>query len=99
QKLQVEDLGEQRYSILVNNTGYMSIANLSPEYLDRHPSAEQEYPNSSYDVPFRFVEHRDRVLVVGAGAGNDVAAALRNGAGEIDAVEIDPVIYGLGKKL
>ena len=99
QKLQVEDMGEQRYTIFVNNTGYMSIANLTPEFLGRHPGAEQEYPHSSYDVPFRFVERRDRVLIIGAGAGNDAAAALRNGAGEVDAVEIDPVIYALGKQL
>jgi spermidine synthase len=99
QKLQVEDMGEQRYTILVNNTGYMSIANLTPEFLNSHPGVKQEYPHSSYDVPFRFVERRDRVLIIGAGAGNDAAAALRNGAGEIDAVEIDPVIYALGKKL
>ena len=99
QKLEVADIGEQRYNILVNNTGYMSIANLSPEFLKSHPGTEQEYPNSSYDVPFRFVERRGRVLIIGAGAGNDVAAALRNGAGEIDAVEIDPVIYALGKQL
>jgi spermine/spermidine synthase len=38
------------------------------------------------------------VLVVGAGTGNDVAAALRHGARHIDAVEIDPVIARLGRK-
>jgi spermidine synthase len=99
QKLQVEDVGEERYSIAVNNTGYMSIANLTPTFLHNHPGTEQEYPQSSYDVPFRFVESRDRVLIIGAGAGNDAAAALRNGASYVDAVEIDPVIYALGKKL
>ncbi len=36
---------------------------------------------------------------MGAGAGNDAAAALRNGAGEVDAVEIDPVVYSLGESL
>lgn len=99
QKLQVIDEGQQRYTILVNNTGYMSIANLTPQFLDSHPGVQQEYPQSSYDAPFRFAVRRDRVLIIGAGAGNDVAAALRNGASEIDAVEIDPVIYGLGKDL
>lgn len=99
QKLQVEDIGERRYNIFVNNTGYMAISNLSPEYLESHPDAKFEYPRSSYDVPFRFVDHPDGVLIVGAGAGNDVSAALRNGAGEIDAVEIDPLIYELGKQL
>lgn len=38
------------------------------------------------------------VLVLGAGSGNDVAAALLNGAEHIDAVEIDPGIAELGKR-
>jgi spermidine synthase len=99
QKLQVEDLGEQRYNIFVNNTGYMTIYNLTQGFLDGHPGTEKMYPRSSYDVPFKFVEGRDRVLIIGAGAGNDAAAALRNGAGEVDAVEIDPMIYALGEQL
>jgi hypothetical protein len=39
----------------------------------------------------------DDVLIVGAGSGNDVAAALWHGAGAIDAVEIDPSIQRLGR--
>ena len=38
------------------------------------------------------------VLIIGAGSGNDVAAALRQGARHVDAVEIDPVIYDLGRR-
>ena len=41
----------------------------------------------------------DRVLIVGAGNGNDVAVALAQGAKHIDAVEIDPVIQALGSQL
>lgn len=37
------------------------------------------------------------VLIIGAGSGNDVAAALKNGAKHIDAVEIDPVILDIGR--
>ena len=37
------------------------------------------------------------VLIIGAGSGNDVAAALAMGAGHVDAVEIDPVINELGR--
>ncbi len=40
----------------------------------------------------------DDVLVIGAGSGNDVAHALRNGAKRIDAVEIDPVIARIGRE-
>jgi SAM-dependent methyltransferase len=36
------------------------------------------------------------VLVIGAGSGNDVAAALRQGVRHVDAVEIDPAIKDLG---
>jgi hypothetical protein len=51
-----------------------------------------------YDLPYRFVSP-ERVLVVGAGSGNDVASALRHGAQHVDAVEIDPLIIRLGRQL
>ena len=35
-------------------------------------------------------------LIIGAGTGNDVSAALANRVERIDAVDIDPVILGLG---
>ena len=38
-------------------------------------------------------------LVLGAGSGNDMAAALRNRAAEVDAVELDPEIFKLGSEL
>jgi Spermine/spermidine synthase domain len=41
----------------------------------------------------------DNVLVIGAGTGNDVALALSRGARHVDAVEIDPRLYRLGKEL
>jgi len=100
QKLEVVPIGDQNYQINVNNSGYMSIANLTPEFLRNHPKLANEYAQgNSYDTPYRFVERVDNVLVVGSGAGNDVAAALRHGAGHIDAVEIDPVIRGFGLTL
>src|ERR1041384_8031262 len=37
------------------------------------------------------------VLIIGAGSGNDVSRALQWGAQHVDAVEIDPVIYRLGR--
>ncbi|HEU5148942.1 MAG TPA: hypothetical protein VFU19_00510 [Iamia sp.] len=39
----------------------------------------------------------DDVLIIGAGGGNDVAVALDRGAGHVDAVEIDPKLYELGR--
>ena len=99
QKLELRSLGDQEYLVQVNNTGYMNIANATPEFLSRHPEIAINYRAfSSYDAPYRFAGSRDRVLIVGAGAGNDAAGALRNGAQQVDAVEIDPVIYALGKR-
>jgi spermidine synthase len=37
------------------------------------------------------------VLIIGAGSGNDVSRALQWDAKHVDAVEIDPAIYRLGK--
>ncbi len=40
----------------------------------------------------------DRVLVIGAGNGNDVAMALYQGARHVDAVEIDPRLLEIGRE-
>ena len=37
------------------------------------------------------------VLIIGAGSGNDVTIALAHGAERVDAVEIDPLLYRLGR--
>ncbi len=37
------------------------------------------------------------VLIIGAGSGNDVTIALAQGAAHVDAVEIDPLLYRLGR--
>lgn len=54
---------------------------------------------ADYNFPYRFVTNPGNVLVVGAGAGNDVASALRHDATHVDVVEIDPEILQLGKEL
>jgi hypothetical protein len=53
-----------------------------------------------YELPFRFTERTPRsALVVGAGAGNDVAAALRQGFTHVVSIDIDPAILYAGEKL
>lgn len=39
----------------------------------------------------------EEVLIIGAGSGNDVEAALHHGARHVDAVEIDPVMAAIGR--
>lgn len=87
------------YSLRYNHLWYQTMVNLSPPFMREHPEAE---PNRSvrdyYEFPYRLVPQPGDVLVVGAGTGNDVAAALRHGAKHVDAVEIDPVILALGRR-
>jgi SAM-dependent methyltransferase len=52
-----------------------------------------------YNLPYALKPAPQDVLVVGAGTGNDVAAAVRNGAGRVDAVEIDPAILAMGRQM
>ena len=58
------------------------------------PVERKEY---FYQWPYAvFGDTFDNVLILGAGSGTDVAAALKHGAKHVDAVEIDPVILRLG---
>lgn len=50
-----------------------------------------------YDFPFKVGGGGKSAIVVGAGTGNDVQAALRNGFEKIISVDIDPVIIHLGQ--
>ena len=87
------------FSLDVNHDYHQKMVDLSPSFLARYPNAE---PNRSalptYELPYRLVEAPGTVLIVGAGTGNDVAAALRHGVSHVDAVEIDPVILEIGRK-
>ena len=50
-----------------------------------------------YELPYQLIRQPKDVAVVGAGTGNDVAAALRADAEHVDAIEIDPAILMLGR--
>jgi SAM-dependent methyltransferase len=91
---------ESGYNLYANQIGHMAAVNLSPEYLASHPEyAEAFHPYLViYDLPY-MLRPVKKVLVVGSGMGNDVAAALRYGVQRVDAVEIDPLIYDLGLRL
>ena len=89
------------WEIEVNNSLYQHMSDNSHAFLSRHPELleGQSERMLNYNLPFQFRPHPARVLVVGAGSGNDVAGALRNSGAEVVAVEIDPVIYDLGRRL
>lgn len=84
----------------MNNTLYQALVDLDPARMAAAPSLYPpgEIRLSHYVLPYEILGPRERVLVVGAGAGNDVAAALRAGAASVHAVEIDPVIAAWGRE-
>jgi spermidine synthase len=84
-----------------NHTWFQRVVNLSPEFTASHPQFFAQVPSEwdAYNIPYHFYEKPSSVLVLGAGMGNDVAAAVRNGADRVTAVEIDPLIIQLGRQL
>jgi len=88
------------YLILVNGTTYQSMLNLSDEFFAAHPEAlpAEQSNRTHYNIPFSFKPDAHRMLIVGAGTGNNAAAGLRHGVDQIDCAEIDPQIYALGKR-
>ena len=81
----------------INHFFFQYIVDLSDAAPKNEPAIEAaaEY----FQMPYRLKPKPPRVLLVGAGAGNDAAAALRNGAEDIDAVEIDPAMLEFGRIL
>ncbi|MGA2221178.1 MAG: hypothetical protein ABSH21_05245 [Verrucomicrobiia bacterium] len=91
----------QGYALEVNGAYYQHILNLSHAFVAAHPEVidAELVRRGHYELPFAFQPSARRMLIVGAGTGNDAAAALRHGIEDIDCVEIDPQIYALGKQL
>lgn len=88
EKLRYKDSQDKGFTIFANQTGHQTM-----EVLDRLPFI--------YRVPYEYFKEAsyESVLIIGAGAGQDIALALSKGVKEVTAVEIDPVIYELGKEL
>ena len=69
---------------------------------DFSPQAVSVYPDlkaaaNYYNLPYSLKPNPGRVAIIGAGSGNDVAAALRGGAQHVDAIEIDPALEKMGE--
>jgi len=106
-KLRVMDLDSERgrsagFIVDVNNQFLLSGLDLRadaipPDTGDPALEADIAILKSYYDFPFGLAEPGS-VLVLGAGAGNDIAAALRAGALAVTGVEIDPEVLRLGSE-
>jgi hypothetical protein len=91
--------------VLVNNAAYQFIGDFSAtdsRALERAAKSDgtdrTRYP-STYEIPALLHPDPGNVLVVGAGSGNGVVGMLRSGAGHVTAVDIDPEILSMGRRL
>lgn len=88
---------DKGFTVRVNDDSYQTPIDLSAENVKKHRGLHRM--QRQYDLPFLLRPNfKGRVLVLGAGTGNDVAGALRAGASWVDAVEIDPEILALGRQ-
>lgn len=104
QKLTLKSVTSPPYSmeggfIKVNNSGYQIMLDLRPSTLLAKPSLYRQgwEGYTHYDLPFRFRPRAQSALILGAGSGNDAAAAVRADVNSIVAVDIDPVIVTWGE--
>jgi SAM-dependent methyltransferase len=93
-KLEVTQKPDGSRLVTVNGTGYMFMFPVGSESLPWGRAGVDRWR-----LPYRLHGHASRVLIVGAGAGNDASAALQAGAQRVVAVEIDPEIYRIGRTL
>jgi len=88
------------HTINVNYDAIEGAYDNSPKTTGGASEGQRKQLLDYYDMLFDVIGNKPReMLILASGAGNDLAAALRNGATYIDAVEIDPVIVRLGREL
>jgi spermidine synthase len=75
-------------------TYFQKVYDFSADKISHRWSRVRDY----YDFPYKTSSKLTDVAVVGAGTGNDVAAALRSGAAHVEAIEIDPAIQMIGRE-
>lgn len=88
------------YEINVNYDTIEGAYDNRPDVLGKISPAQRKITADYYDTPYLVLKDKPRdILVLAAGTGNDVAAALRHGAKDLDAIEIDPSIADIGRKM
>ncbi len=93
---------ELGYELSVNKAWHQKLWNLATDFVAENSQVDPDHfrhHQPQYDAPFSLNIPLDNILIVGAGTGNDVAAALRAGAKQVTAVEIDPLIFRIGEEL
>jgi hypothetical protein len=98
---QLLEVGYDRTGLMIIRAAgryYQRVHDLSNTRVNSSAEPDLQRARDHYDLPFRIHPGANDVAIVGAGTGNDAAAAVRSGARHVDAIEIDPAIQLLGKE-
>ncbi|HZZ90983.1 MAG TPA: class I SAM-dependent methyltransferase [Usitatibacter sp.] len=86
--------GTTEWNLSANRDYHQRMLDLRPGEGD---SPQRKFTRGVYELPFSLTPRANAsALVVGAGTGNDVAAALRRGFGRVVSIDIDPAILRAG---
>lgn len=91
---------KSEWELSVNRDFHQNLLDLSsPAVQGLSGTSNRKFVKYFYEIPFRVQKEGATALVVGAGTGNDVAAALRCKYSRVVSIEIDPVIMKMGQEL
>jgi len=88
--VELEQVGPGLEQLSTNGTPHQVMLDFT------EPTDYIQRTRERFEIPYRQAESLDRVLIVGAGTGNDVTMALAMGAQHVDAVEIDRTFPRIG---
>ena len=86
------------YDVRVNHYFLQSDGTFDPTRYSPEKRAQILDARLQYDLPYALAPNHRRVLMLGAGGGTDTQIAVLNGAEQVDAVEIDPVLVKLSNR-
>jgi hypothetical protein len=86
------------YDVRVNHYFLQSDGTFDPSRYSPEKRAEILDERLQYDLPYALAPAHRRVLMLGAGGGTDTQIAVLNGAEQVDAVEIDPMLVKLSNR-
>ncbi len=86
------------YAVRVNHYFLQYHGTFDPSRYSPQKRADILNERMQYDLPYALAPVHRRVLMLGAGGGTDTEIAVLNGAEEVDAVEIDPMLVKLSDR-
>ena len=86
------------YDVRVNHYFLQNDGTFDPARYSADRKPEILEARTQYDLPYSLAPSHRRVLMLGAGGGTDTQIAVLNGAEQVDAVEIDPLLVKLSNR-